>query len=109
MGKPRMGKPGLVEIACTLDTGERAARGGEWREVVAAALEDRGPIPGGVRLRFAADAPTAHRLVDLVAGERACCGWASWTLTATDDGTVVEVTAPGDGEDALRALFEVTT
>jgi len=100
---------GKVEIACTLDTGERAARGGEWREVVAAALEDRGPIPGGVRLRFVPEAATTHQLVDLVAGERACCGWATWTLTVTDAATVVEVTAPGDGEGALRALFEVTT
>lgn len=100
---------GRIEIACTLDTGERAARGGEWREVVTAGLEDRGCIPGGVRLRFRPDAATTHQLVDLVAGERDCCGWASWTLTSAADVTVVEVTAPGDGAGALQALFEVTS
>jgi len=98
---------GKVEIACTLDSGERATRGGEWRAVAQTALEDRRPIPGGVRLRFRPDAVTAHRLVDLVAGERACCSWATWTLTADADATVVEVTAPDEGEAALRALFEV--
>jgi len=99
---------GKVEIACTLDTGERAARGDDWRATIDTGLRDRGAIPGGVRLSFAPDAATAHRLVDLVAGERSCCSWASWTLTATDDATMVEVTAPDDGADALRALFDVT-
>lgn len=98
---------GKVEIACTLDTGERAARGDEWRAIIGTGLRDRSAIPGGVRLRFASDAATTHQLVDLVAGERACCGWASWILTSAADATLVEVTAPGDGEVALRALFEV--
>ena len=98
---------GKVEIACTLDDGARAARGDEWRAVVATANRDA--IPGGVRLRFGSDPTITHRLVDLVAGERACCGWASWMLTSTDDATVVEVTAADDGADVLQALFEVKT
>jgi hypothetical protein len=98
---------GKVEIACTLDAGEQAARGAEWRAVVGTGQRDA--IPGGVRLRFGADPAITHRLVDLVAGERSCCGWASWMLTSTDDATVVEVTAADDGADVLQALFEVTT
>jgi hypothetical protein len=96
-----------LELLCTLDAGERAARGDEWRRIVGTG--ERSAIPGGVRLRFRPEAATTHQLVDLVAGERACCGWATWTLTVTDAATLVEVTAPGDGEGALRALFEVTT
>lgn len=98
---------GRIEIACTLDTGERAARGDEWRKIVGTG--ERSAIPDGVRLRFPPSAATTHQLVDLVAGERDCCGWASWTLTSADDATVVEVTAPGDGAGALQALFEVTS
>jgi hypothetical protein len=98
---------GKVKIACTLDAGEQAARSDEWRAVVETGQRDA--IPGGVRLRFAADPAITHRLVDLVAGEQSCCGWARWMLTSTDDATVVEVTAPDDGADVLQALFEVAT
>jgi hypothetical protein len=98
---------GKVEIACTLDAGKRSTRGDEWRAV--AGTGERSAISGGVRLQFRPEAATTHQLVDLVAGERDCCGWASWTLTSSADATVVEVTAPGDGAAALQALFEVTT
>jgi urease beta subunit len=94
-----------LEVLCTLEADERAVRGDEWRKIVGTG--ERSAIPGGVRLRFRPDAATTHQLVDLVTGERDCCGWASWTLTAAADATVVEVTAPGDGAGALQALFEV--
>ena len=96
-----------IEIACTLNDGERRTRGDEWRAAVDAGLSEREPIEGGIRLRFAPDAELAHRLEELVAGERACCSWADWQLRRSPDATVVEVTAPGDGAAALRAMFEV--
>src|SRR5687768_4467652 len=98
-----------IEIACTLNDGDRRTRGDEWRAVVADGLKRREPIERGVRLRFAPDPGIARRLEQLVAGERACCGWAQWSLRRTDEATIVEATAPGDGEAALRALFEVET
>jgi hypothetical protein len=97
-----------IEIACTLDDGRRVARGEEWRAVAAAGLEQREPIDGGIRLRFGPDPTVARRLEDLVAGERACCSWASWTVRPSADATIVEATAPGDGAAALRAMFDVS-
>jgi hypothetical protein len=96
-----------VEIACTLDDGRRMARGEEWRAVIADGLEHREPIEGGIRLRFSADPAIAGRVEALVAGERECCSWASWTFRPSGDATVLEATAPGDGAAALRALFDV--
>lgn len=96
-----------IEIACTLDEGRRVARGEEWRAVITEGLEQRESIEGGVRLRFSADPAIARRVEELVAGERACCSWASWTLRPSGDATVLEATAPGDGAAALQALFEI--
>jgi hypothetical protein len=96
-----------IEIACTLDDDGRVARGEQWRAVIAEGLEHRESIEGGIRLRFSANPVIAGRVEELVAGERECCSWASWTLRPSDDATVLEATAPGDGAAALRALFEL--
>jgi hypothetical protein len=60
-----------------------------------------------VRLEFAPDHAIAHALLDLVAAERGCCAWASWTLTSTLDATVLEAQADESGTTALQAMFEV--
>ncbi|MDQ3782727.1 MAG: hypothetical protein M3349_07305 [Actinomycetota bacterium] len=99
--------PDPVPIACTLSGEDLRSRELVWRELMEHALLDRDAIPEGVRLRFDADHGTVHRLVDLVAAERTCCGWASWTLIATEEATTVEVTGEGHHAEAARQMFGV--
>ncbi len=96
-----------VPIACTLSGENLRSRESVWRELMEHALLDRGAIPDGVRLRFDAAHGTVHRLVDLVDAERACCGWASWTLIATEEATTVEVTGEGQRAEVARQMFGV--
>ena len=98
-----------LEIVCTLDQGERAARGDQWRAVLEAGLRSREAMPDGVRLRLKPDPELTHQLLELVEGERACCDWAHWSVRVDEDATVVEATAPGDGATVLQTLFEVTS
>lgn len=94
-------------IACSLSAAELGDRKQLWRAVTAAALQTKAAAPGGVRLSFQPDHQTAHRLLDLIAAERNCCGWASWKVTTTAQATLVEVTAPGEGAVVLQSMFEV--
>lgn len=93
--------------ACTLTEPELRQRGRDWGAVIEDALVDKAPVTGGVRLTFRPRRSVVEDLVGLVHAERECCGWASWTLTSAADATVVDVTADGDREHALRSLFSV--
>jgi hypothetical protein len=97
-------------IACTLSDSAFQDREAAWRSVVDAGLLVKRPIANGVRLEFAPAHEVMHALADLVAVERECCPWASWTLIATEATTSVEVTADdGAGAVAARELFDVAT
>ncbi len=96
------------QLACSLTSTEFGDRARQWQAVLDDALVDRTAIPGGIRLTFVPRRSVVHHLVDLVDGERQCCGWAAWTLTATHDAAVIDVTAATADVDALRSLFQVT-
>jgi hypothetical protein len=96
-----------LPVACTLPAADLGGRQREWRSVTAGALRARTPVQDGVRLEFRPDPEVARHLLDLVAAERSCCAWASWTLHSTAEATVVEVTAAGRAAE-VRALLEVT-
>lgn len=95
-----------LPVACTLEGGAARERVGAWQAVLGAALRQREATPDGVRLTFAPDHSTSHTLLDLVAAERDCCGWASWTLTTTGTATVVEATTGSGQAAALQAMFD---
>ena len=92
---------------CTLGAAESRDREGAWRTVISGALRSKVATASGVKLEFDSDSGVAHTIVDLIAAERACCGWATWTLTGTAASTVVEIGADGPGGDVLRAMFDV--
>jgi hypothetical protein len=61
-------------------------------------------VPGGIRLRAAPGAAAA--LIELIDLERECCAWINFEVS--DDGSVVTLTADGDGEAALAGMFVET-
>ena len=101
--EPSDGRP-----ACNLTQSEWRRRGADWSAVVSEGLVARAAIPGGVRLTFRPDPAVAHDLLELVAAERSCCGWASWALLSTAESSVLEVTAPAAGAGTVRQWFGVT-
>jgi hypothetical protein len=90
-------------IACTLSTSELKDREGAWKKLLGSGLVERDLVPGGIRLRPAPGAATA--LIDLFALidlERECCAWIQFDV---GDGSVVTMTADGDGEAVLAGMF----
>lgn len=64
-------------------------------------LVERDLVPGGIRLRAAPGAVAA--LIELIDLERECCAWINFEV---GDGSVVTLTADGDGEAVLAGMFE---
>ena len=87
-------------IACTLPAGEVPVRLALIDDLVAGALLDRAPVPGGIRLRFRSEAEDRVReLVDL---EARCCAFLDFTVGR--DGDVVTVDVIGPWRAAMRQL-----
>jgi hypothetical protein len=89
-------------IACTLSAVDLEDREGAWRKLMDSGLVERNRIPGGIRLSAAPGAASA--LIDLVDLERECCAWIRFEVS---DGSVVTLTAEGDGEPVLAGMFTV--
>jgi hypothetical protein len=47
----------------------------------------------------------AAELAELVATERACCAWATWSVAAGGDAVVLEIRSQGDGVAVLRSML----
>jgi MerR family transcriptional regulator, copper efflux regulator len=90
-------------IACTLDAQDMSQRLAAWQEALAA-VADRVPIPGGLRLTFSAEARPAE-LVELAAAEHDCCRFFAFSVTVDDRGVALEVTAPQEAQDLVHAVF----
>ena len=64
-------------------------------------LVQRDLVPGGIRLSPAPGAAAA--LIDLIDLERDCCAWIHFEVAG---GSVVTLTAEGDGEAVLAGMFK---
>jgi hypothetical protein len=89
-------------VACTLSAADLEDRGGAWKKLMGSGLVERDRVPGGIRLSAAPGAASA--LIDLVDLERECCAWIRFEVS---DGSVVTLTADGDGEAVLAGMFTV--
>jgi hypothetical protein len=87
-------------IACTLSAADLEDREAAWKKLMGSGLLERRVVPGGIRLSPAPGAAAA--LVDLVDLERECCAWIRFEVSG---GSVVTLTAEGDGEAVLADMF----
>lgn len=86
-------------VACTLTPGELRDTQAAWQKLIRQSLVSREEVQGGLRLEFHPRSEGAlNRLIDV---ERECCRWISFRL----EGPVVEMTATGEGEAAIRSLW----
>jgi hypothetical protein len=87
-------------IACTLSASDLKDREGAWRKLIGSGLVQRDPVRGGIRLSAAPGA--AEALTELIDLERECCAWIHFEVIS---GSVVTLTADGDGEAVLAGMF----
>ena len=87
-------------IACTLSAFELNDRDGAWKKLLGSGLVQRHRVPGGIRLYAAPGAAAA--LIELIDLERECCAWIHFEVS---DGSVVTMTAEGEGEPVLAGMF----
>lgn len=89
-------------FSCQLTDAAFAERARAW-EAVVAHLTGRERIDGGFRVSF--EPAATEELEGLVAAERSCCSWATWTVWPGSSVTTVEVTGPDEPISALAAAF----
>jgi hypothetical protein len=94
-----------MHVVCTLGAGDMAAQKERWRRLTTAAVVARDKTPDGLRISFREDPGVEAELTALVATERECCAWASWTITPAPGAVVLEIRSQGDGVAALHAMF----
>jgi hypothetical protein len=87
-------------VVCTLSASDLKDRAGAWHKLMGSGLVERTRVEGGIRLTPAPGA--SHALIQLIELERACCAWIDFEVGA---GSVVTLTADGDGEAVLAGMF----
>ena len=88
------------EIACTLTLGDLQDQRGAWQKLFRTSLVSTEPIQGGLRITVTPGGERA--LKQLIAIEQHCCAWINFVV----DGPTVALTAEGDGEQVIRAMFQ---
>ena len=86
-------------IACTLSADDLKDVRAAWQKLFRTSLISRDLVPGGLRLTVHPGAELALR--QLIEVETACCKWITFEL----EPTCVTMTAPGDGEQVIQAMW----
>jgi hypothetical protein len=94
-------------IACTLDPAQMPQRGDEIRALGRDGLEAVERRERDVTLRFRPDPAIRERVEGIVAAESSCCAFLDFTLAATDDATMLTITAPEGAERAVHELADL--
>lgn len=88
-------------IACTLSADALRDVHASWQTLLQSSRIARDLVPGGLRLTVHPSAEFALRqLIDI---EADCCRWITFEL----EGPRVAITAEGDGEQVIRAMWLV--
>ncbi|MCE6998472.1 hypothetical protein LZG04_27265 [Saccharothrix sp. S26] len=90
-----------VPIACTLTGEEKAARVGEWRELLDGARPEG--IANGLRWRLSST--RAGRAAELASAEQRCCAFFDFTLHLTAGGLIFEAHAPEEAAGLFSDVF----
>jgi hypothetical protein len=91
------------ELACTLGPAEFRQRLVRIRLLTRTALRER--TRDGLQLRLGYDSAAAAEVRELVALERACCGFLDFQLREQGDRLLVTITAPAEAADSVAEIF----
>jgi hypothetical protein len=93
-------------LACSLTQGELELREQDVATLFAQATGTR-ELPDGYALAFPTGADTAHRLLDFIIAERACCPFFTFELTfaAPHEAIWLSLRGPNDVKAMLAEMF----
>jgi hypothetical protein len=91
-------------IPCALSEPEGDQRAEAWL-ALRPLVHSRARTAEGFRVVF--DLQARERVEQLAAAERSCCGWATWSVQAHPEHTVLDVTGPRAPVEALAAAFGI--
>jgi len=94
-----------MDVACTLGASDLTEQARRWTELRRRSERRQAETPAGKRIYFAAADGVAEQLGALVAVERECCAWASWTVEPEGDEVVLDIASTGEGVAAIRQMF----
>jgi MerR family copper efflux transcriptional regulator len=94
-------------VACTLDSAETHQRRDAIRALGRDGLQAVERGEQHVTLRFRPDPAIRERVAGIVAAESRCCAFLDFTLAATDDATMLTITAPEGAEPAVHVLADL--
>ena len=97
--------PASAPVACSLTTEGLREQASRWARLAARALTGHTKTADGLRLDFRPEPGIEEELRALVALERQCCPWATWTVRASATQLGLDVRATGDGVTALHGMF----
>jgi hypothetical protein len=94
-------------IACTLDPAQMPQRSDDIRTLGRDGLEAVERSERHVSLRFRRDPAIRMRVEGIMAAESNCCAFLDFTLTDTDDATVLTIAAPEGGQTTMNELADL--
>jgi hypothetical protein len=94
-------------IACTLAPGQREERREEFRRLFAGHLRTVEREPRRLRLALHATHGVEATARDLLARERLCCAFLTFTVTTGDDVLLVDAEVPEGADAALDGFHEL--
>lgn len=100
-----------LPVACTLGASDGRARLQRWQSLHQIAASTARVVNGEFEVRYQAGAGVLAELQELVAAERVCCEFVSWTVTNDNGQFILRVTAPAGaphGVEAIAAMFPAT-
>jgi hypothetical protein len=97
-----------IPIACSLTDSAARSQLGEWRAIIAAAVDavDRGS-PTELSLRLRADLAGLSDLVRLAQREQACCPFFDFTLRISAVSNTLVISAPPDAAPVLDTFVQL--
>lgn len=95
----------MPTVACMLTSRDLARQRDRWQMLAAKALIERIETDRGIRISFRDEPGVADELRELVAVENECCSWARWTVEASAEEIVLDVSSTRDGIPVLHGMF----
>src|SRR5262245_4818635 len=97
-----------LPIACTLSPAALQARRENLLNALLRRASERGELPDGYRLRFAAESDVIGQIAAAVDAERQCCRFLQFSITIEADGgpITLDLTGPSGTREFLGAMFD---
>jgi hypothetical protein len=96
-----------LPLACTLGADDGAARLRRWQALAEQSAPRARREGNRLEVRWRVDADGAGELEALVAAERECCAFVTWSVSRQDPDSILEVTAAAGRPEDLDGIAQL--